>query len=55
MHGVAGVRGKRADVNLAKYISDRPLCALRARGFDGEGFFQTSTRLLARTYHISDV
>jgi thioesterase domain-containing protein len=40
-------------VNHAKYISDRPLYALRARGFDGEGFFQTLDE--ATSTHLSHI
>lgn len=38
-------------LNLAKYITDRPLHALRARGFEeGEGFFRTLPEIV-ETYH----
>lgn len=37
-------------MNLARYIEDRPVYAIRARGFDGEGFF-TSVDEMVTTYH----
>ncbi|MCJ1264008.1 hypothetical protein MMC22_003879 [Lobaria immixta] len=37
-------------LNLAKYITDRPVYALRARGFDGEMFFESIAEAVS-TYH----
>jgi thioesterase domain-containing protein/acyl carrier protein len=37
-------------MNLARYIEDRPVYAIRARGFDGEEFF-SSVEEMATTYH----
>jgi thioesterase domain-containing protein len=36
-------------LNLAKYITDRPVYAIRARGFDGEPFFKDISEI-AHTY-----
>jgi acyl-CoA synthetase (AMP-forming)/AMP-acid ligase II/thioesterase domain-containing protein len=37
-------------LNLAKYIVDRPVYAIRARGFDGEEFFNDIPEVIS-TYH----
>nr|P9WES4.1 RecName: Full=Nonribosomal peptide synthetase acyN; AltName: Full=Polyporic acid synthetase acyN [Ascocoryne sarcoides]UQS21311.1 AcyN [synthetic construct] len=37
-------------LNLAKFIVDRPIHALRARGFDGEPFFEDIAEVVS-TYH----
>ena len=35
---------------LAKYITDRPVYALRSRGFDGEPFFESMSECISRYY-----
>jgi acyl-CoA synthetase (AMP-forming)/AMP-acid ligase II/thioesterase domain-containing protein/aryl carrier-like protein len=40
-------------LNLAKYMVDRPLYALRAKGFDGEAFFQTLDEAIST--HLSHI
>ncbi len=35
---------------LAKYITDRPVYALRSRGFDGEPFFESMSECVSRYY-----
>lgn len=37
-------------LKLVKYITDRPVYALRARGFDGEDFFRSIPQIVS-TYH----
>ena len=39
-------------LHLAKYIVDRPVYALRSRGFDGEPFFDTMQECIS-TYHAT--
>lgn len=34
-------------MNLAKQITDRPIYALRARGFDGEPFFGSMDEMVS--------
>ena len=39
-------------LNLVKYITDRPIYALRSKGFDGEGFFGSVPDAVS-TYHAT--
>jgi thioesterase domain-containing protein len=37
-------------MNLSRYFTDRPVYALRARGFDGEAYFSSMEEVIT-TYH----
>lgn len=39
-------------MNLARHIDDRPVYALRARGFDGEPFFKDIDEMI-ESYHTA--